>query len=133
MDTEQWVQQQSASRNGVEVLALPSNNRTVRKYPTLSQPLSVHCCVVEISYGQLVDDVECTSFCLADMESSVGLCMQISLYLSFLRPLTDSGKAYGCVQSSNGCVCVCGCVHLCLCLCLYVRVGRFRRVSVHPC
>lgn len=65
-------------------------------------------------------------FCLADMKPSVGLCMQISLYLSFPRPLTDSGKAYGRVQSSNGCVCVyvctCGCEHLCLCV---LQCGSF--------
>ena len=60
------------------------------------------------------------------LESSVALCMQIRLYLSLHRPLTDRGKAYGCVQRSAGLVC--GCVHLCLCL--YVSVYVFSGESL---
>lgn len=58
------------------------------------------------------------------LESSVGLCMQISLHLSVLRPLTDSGKAYGCVQSSTGRVCVGVCICACVRVSVYVSSGE---------
>lgn len=63
-------------------------------------------------------------YCLADMKPSVGLCMQISLYLSF--PPTDrQWKSLGaCAELHWVCVyvCACGCEHLCLCM---LQCGSF--------
>lgn len=96
----------------------------------MTLPPSVECCCLtvrgEASYTGSWMMLTAHLFCLADMKPSVGLCMQISLYLSFLRPLTLTvEKLTGVCRAPTDArvyVRARGCERMCLCV---LRCGSF--------